>query len=81
MLSTLSIDWIFNQGMSWTEIAVRMVAAIIVGGAIGIEREYKNRPAGMRTHILVCLGAAMIAILECLLLANSSMLDSYSDAA
>lgn len=65
--------------MSWTEIAVRMVAAIIVGGAIGIEREYKNRPAGMRTHILVCLGAAMIAMLECLILANSDSINPSSN--
>lgn len=76
MLSTLSIETILNPGISWVEIGVRSLAAIIVGGAIGIEREYKNRPAGMRTHILVCLGAAMIAILECLILANSDVLDS-----
>ncbi|MBE0600411.1 MAG: MgtC/SapB family protein [Firmicutes bacterium] len=76
MLSTLSIDAILNPGISWVEIGIRSLAAIIVGGAIGIEREYKNRPAGMRTHILVCLGAAMIAILECLILANSDILDS-----
>ncbi len=52
--------------MSWFEIMIRIVVAVIVGGAIGVEREYKNRPAGMRTHVLVCLGACMIAILECL---------------
>jgi len=74
MLTTLTMESILNPGMSWAEIGVRVVAAIIVGGAIGIEREYKNRPAGMRTHILVCLGSAMIAILECLLLANSESL-------
>lgn len=67
--------------MPWTEIGVRMLAAIVVGGVIGIEREYKNRPAGMRTHILVCLGAAMIAILECLLLANFNDLSTYGNAA
>lgn len=61
--------------MPWSEICVRMLVAILVGGAIGVEREYKNRPAGMRTHILVCLGAAMIALLECLLLANSDTID------
>jgi len=76
MLSTLSVDWLVNPGMPWTEIGVRMLAAIVVGGAIGIEREYKNRPAGMRTHILVCLGAAMIAILECLILSSASVLDT-----
>ena len=80
MLSTTSLDAILNPGMSWVEIGMRTLAAVIVGGAIGIEREYKNRPAGMRTHILVCLGAAMIAILECLILANSSIMDSAGKA-
>jgi len=75
MLSTLSLNAILNPGMSWAEIGIRALAAIVVGGAIGIEREYKNRPAGMRTHILVCLGAAMIAILECLILANADIMD------
>ena len=53
--------------MEWSEILIRVGAAVLVGGAIGVEREYKNRPAGMRTHVLVCLGACIIAMLECLL--------------
>ncbi len=81
MLSTLSINAILNPGLPWTEIGVRMLAAVLVGGAIGIEREYKNRPAGMRTHILVCLGAAMIAVLECLILANADIMDQAGSAA
>ncbi len=81
MLSTLSINAMLNPGLPWTEIGVRMLAAVLVGGAIGIEREYKNRPAGMRTHILVCLGAAMIAVLECLILANADIMDKSGSAA
>ena len=53
--------------MSWPEILIRIGVAVLVGGAVGVEREYKNRPAGMRTHVLVCLGACTIAMLECLL--------------
>lgn len=53
--------------IDWTDILVRIGAAVLVGGAIGVEREYKNRPAGMRTHVLVCLGACIIALLECLM--------------
>jgi putative Mg2+ transporter-C (MgtC) family protein len=60
----------FNLGISWAELLIRIGVAILVGGAIGIEREYKNRPAGMRTHVLVCLGSATVAILECLLSAD-----------
>ena len=43
-------------------VAVRMVLAVICGGIIGMEREYKRRPAGFRTHILICLGAAMTTL-------------------
>lgn len=43
-------------------VAFRMVLACICGGIIGIEREYKHRPAGFRTHILICLGASMTTL-------------------
>lgn len=45
--------------VSILSVAVRMCLAVICGGIIGMEREYKRRPAGFRTHILICLGAAM----------------------
>ena len=38
---------------------VRVLLALLCGGAIGLERTEKRRPAGFRTHILICLGAAM----------------------
>lgn len=38
---------------------IRMLLAVICGGVIGLEREHKRRPAGFRTHILICLGASM----------------------
>ncbi|MBQ5334355.1 MAG: MgtC/SapB family protein [Oscillospiraceae bacterium] len=41
-------------------VLVRTLIAFLCGGAVGMERSYKNRPAGIRTHILVCIGA-MIA--------------------
>ena len=43
-------------------ITIRMLLAAFCGGLIGIEREYKRRPAGFRTHILICLGAAMMTM-------------------
>ena len=43
-------------------VALRMVMASVCGGIIGIEREFKRRPAGFRTHILICLGAAMTTL-------------------
>lgn len=49
----------FLRDMTTLSVAVRMLVAVLCGGAIGIEREHKRRPAGFRTHILICLGAAM----------------------
>ena len=46
------------------EIVLRLGIALLFGGAIGFERQYKNRPAGMRTHILVCIGACIIALIQ-----------------
>lgn len=43
-------------------IAVRMLLAVLCGGLIGIERSRRRRPAGFRTHILICLGAAMTTL-------------------
>ena len=42
------------------EILLRLLVAAVLGGLIGLEREFHGRPAGLRTHILVCLGAAVI---------------------
>ena len=50
--------------MSNSIIILRISLAILLGTVIGVEREIKNRPAGMRTHILVCLGACIISLIE-----------------
>ncbi|MFC6171177.1 MgtC/SapB family protein [Loigolactobacillus jiayinensis] len=46
------------------EIVLRLLLAVIIAGVIGYDREYKNRPAGIRTHILVCVGACVIALIQ-----------------
>lgn len=43
-------------------IIIRVFAAITVGGLIGLERGAKNRPAGLRTYMLVCVGACLIML-------------------
>ena len=43
-------------------IIVRILASIIVGGLIGVERGMKNRPAGLRTYMLVCVGSCLIML-------------------
>ncbi|WZL71628.1 MgtC/SapB family protein [Clostridiaceae bacterium 35-E11] len=44
------------------EIIIRLSLAALLGGIIGMERESLNRPAGFRTHILVCTGSSLIMI-------------------
>ena len=62
--------------MPWWEQALRLVLAIVIGCIIGIERERKNRPAGMRTHVLVCFGASLIALMESLMIADTIVLNA-----
>ena len=52
----------FLRDVTTLSVAVRVLLAVICGGIIGLEREYKRRPAGFRTHILICLGAAMTTL-------------------
>ena len=48
--------------ITYGSIVARILAAIIVGGFIGLERGMKNRPAGLRTYMLVCVGACLIML-------------------
>ena len=48
--------------ITYLAVALRIFAAIILGGLIGLERGLKNRAAGLRTHMLVCVGACLIMV-------------------
>lgn len=52
----------FLNEINFWHILLRVVLALIMGGVIGLERGKQGRAAGMRTHILVCLGAALTAM-------------------
>ena len=43
---------------------VRLVLAAVLGGTIGLERELKHRPAGLRTNMFICFGAALFTVLS-----------------
>lgn len=45
--------------LSFFTVLLRLLLAVLCGGAVGLERERKGRPAGFRTHILVCVGASL----------------------
>jgi putative Mg2+ transporter-C (MgtC) family protein len=44
------------------EIALRLLSALLIGGLIGLERSYHGRPAGFRTHALVCMSTALLML-------------------
>lgn len=50
--------------MNIKNIIIRLLLSVIIGGVVGYDREYKNRPAGFRTHILVCIGSTVAALIE-----------------
>lgn len=50
------------QMLGWQEIALRLGSAAIVGGLLGLNRELKGKPAGLRTNALVSLGSAMLVL-------------------
>src|SRR3990172_3369786 len=49
---------------SWWEILLRLILALVLGGLIGLERETVEKPAGLRTHTLVTLGAALFTLIS-----------------
>ena len=48
--------------LSLGELSLRVLAAILLGGVVGFEREFSDQPAGFRTHILVSLGAMLFTV-------------------
>lgn len=50
--------------LSWFDVAARLFAAAALGGAIGLEREVREREAGLRTHLLVSVGAALFTLVS-----------------
>ncbi|MDX5402265.1 MAG: MgtC/SapB family protein, partial [Rhodobacterales bacterium] len=70
------MDQILNQFstqtyLGWDTIIVRLLAAVLFSGLIGFERESRNRPAGLRTHMLVGLASAAYCLIMLEILASS----------
>jgi putative Mg2+ transporter-C (MgtC) family protein len=49
--------------LDYLEITIRILVAMVLGGLIGLEREYQNQPAGLRTHIILVVGSTLTTIL------------------
>lgn len=72
---------LFGGELSWIDVIIRVAVAVFIGMGIGVERELANHPAGMKTHALVCLGAAittMISAEMCFSLMGNEALDASS---
>jgi hypothetical protein len=50
--------------LGWDEALLRLALAAALGGAVGVERELREREAGLRTHLLVALGSALFTIVS-----------------
>src|SRR5947209_12016102 len=59
---------IFLPHLAWSgpleQNILRLLLAAVLGGLIGLERELKRRPAGLRTNMFICFGAAMFTLLS-----------------
>lgn len=56
----MELDLTELQELNRNSIILRLCLSMLIGGILGIERGFKNRPAGFRTYILVCVGASLI---------------------
>jgi putative Mg2+ transporter-C (MgtC) family protein len=66
------------QQFAFTEILFRLGAATLIGCALGLNREIRGKPAGMRTHALVALGTALVTLTGISLAAHDGEFDSNS---
>lgn len=57
----------FEQNLVSNEAVFRLLVACLLGGAVGIEREWKGQSAGVRTNLLICLGCAFFTLLSAVL--------------
>ena len=53
-----------NLSMFLSETILRLIVAAVLGGIIGLDREMKHKPAGLRTNMFICFGAAMFTVLS-----------------
>ena len=61
-MSSLSVLGVATIG--WPEVLLRLFVAAALGGAIGLERELRERQAGLRTHLVVSVGAALFTLVS-----------------
>lgn len=62
------LDWLVGLPQAYPDLRLdlmgRLALAVVLGGAIGWERQHARKPAGLRTNILICVGAALLTELS-----------------
>ena len=74
-----SSQWTFMQLVTF--FAPKLFFSLLCGGLIGLERELKNKPAGIKTNILICMGAALYTSVSVLIASTYAGTDHYGDPA
>jgi putative Mg2+ transporter-C (MgtC) family protein len=71
------LDWILSAHEQYPDLRLdllgHLLLASLIGGAIGWEREHAHKPAGLRTNILICVGATLLTDLSVRMAASSSV--------
>src|SRR3954468_9689037 len=78
-MSLASTNWSFLELSHY--FLPKMFFAILCGGIVGLERELKNKPAGIKTNILICLGSALYTSVSILMSTTISNTDHFGDPA
>src|SRR5438067_3788978 len=58
------LDLSAMRRLEWPHVLLRLSVAAVLGGAIGFERELRERQAGLRTHLVVCVGSALFTLVS-----------------
>ncbi len=68
----------FSTTVGFADVLVRLVAATLIGAALGLNREIRGKPAGLRTHAMVALGTALVTLTGVELAGHDGEFDSDS---
>jgi putative Mg2+ transporter-C (MgtC) family protein len=68
----------FSTALAFSDVLVRLVSATLIGASLGLNREIRGKPAGLRTHALVALGTALVTLTGIELSGHDGEFDSNS---
>ena len=77
MASLHPSNWTYLQLVMF--FAPKVLLSVVCGGLIGLERELKNKPAGIKTNILICMGSAIYTAMSVLIASSLSEQGHYGD--